>query len=56
MDQKHGDDREKKRHRGWRALKAFLIVLVCVLAAFALGLHIYASDCYHASDDAISAL
>lgn len=55
MDQEHSDDRGKKRHKG-RRIKAFFIILVCILAAFALGLHIYASDSYPASDDAISAL
>lgn len=56
MDQEHSGNRAQKRHRGCRILKAILIVLACILAAFALGLHIYASDYYHASDDAISAL
>lgn len=53
MDEK--DRRERRPHRLRRAIAATAIVLVALAAAFALGVHVYASDYYHAEPEAASA-
>lgn len=42
-------------HRIGRVILVAVLVLAALVAAFALGIHVYASDCYHADPDAIAA-
>lgn len=45
----------RKRHRTRRVVLVIVVVLVALVAAFALGIHLYASDYYHAQPNAIAA-
>lgn len=53
--------RTNKRNRGphghgiWRIVLVVVLVLAALAAAFALGLHVYASDYYHAEPNALAA-